>query len=187
MNGFFFWGGGGRKCRHIQPQNNRGCFVFCFLFFLPEDTLPSTSRIRGTWELWPPTSRHHIVSNCSLEQSGALPVSLLPSSPIPPCLASPRPHLSCSCQSLQGTCCREGPWESWQVAVVGSWQERGGCRCWGHRCWGHLRWLLCRQHKLGGQIGMRKVIRRSEAMLSHAGMGFWGDMSLPLHPIPAIL
>lgn len=88
---------------------------------------------------------------------------MLPSSPIP-CLVSPRPHLSYVCQSLQGTR-REGPWESWQAEVVGSWQVRGGYRCWGRRRSGPLRWLLCQQHKLGRQIGRRSNQKLCSPML----------------------
>lgn len=141
--------------------------------FVPEDTLPSTSRSRGTWELWPPTNRDWLsVTDCHLEQRRALPISHAPFQPNPtPCLVFPRPHLSCSGQSLQGTR-RDGPWESWQAEVGGSWQERGGYRCWGHRCWGPRRWLLCRLHKLGRQRGMGMI--RSCAVPRRSGLlGTW--------------
>lgn len=122
--------------------------------------------------------RHWLsVTGCHLEQSWLLPISHAPFQPYPtPCLFSPRPYLSYVCQSLQGTH-REGPWESWQAEVVGSWQVRGGYRCWGHRCSGLLRWLLCQQHKLGRQIGSNQKL-----CSPHAGMGFWETWFCPSIP-----
>lgn len=182
-----FRGDACRSTLRAQPlQNNK---------FLPEDTLPSTSRSRGTWELWPPTNRHWLsVTGCHLEQSWLLPISHAPFQPYPtPCLVSPRSHLSYVCQSLQGTR-REGPWESWQAEVVGSWQVRGGYRCWGRRRSGPLRWLLYQQHKLGRQIGTRSNQKLCSPMLErdsgrHGSAPPYHPCStlgqgIPLHQVP---
>lgn len=135
--------------RHLQPHKNG---------FSPEVMLLSVSRSRGTWELWPPTRGDWcqeqtpafsppFPSSSLRPLNGQMPS--LPSTPGAPGFhPQPQPHLSYSCRSLQSSRCRGGPWESWP-AGAGSWQGRGGHRCWGRRCLGRLRWPLCLQHTLG--------------------------------------
>lgn len=75
--------------RHVQLSNT---------WFLPEVTLLSASRSRGTWELQPPTGGRLAVSGCSpgaktcIPSPLPLPQSSLLSSPIP--LSAQTPSLS---------------------------------------------------------------------------------------------
>lgn len=153
------------------------------------------SRSRGTWELWPPTEGDLSVSGRPPRAKPSRPSLQSPffqpqtpwcpkaqPTPAPAAPGSPRPHLSCSCRTLQGTRCRQGPWESWLVGV-GSWQGRDEHRCWGRRCLGRLRWLLCLQHTLG-RTQYEKAARSHAALRCIRGSG--GTCAWTFFPTPEL-